>query len=169
MANASCHASYQHPQRLREGTYNIDVARFPLLLVATALRALKAKGRELWDRYDNGDNMLFREGDLREPARSGLLRELLQPRDTAPMAAAIVRALAFPLLLLLLLSWTRLRRQQAKPVLLAGLVVFLAALDAVITIDAVCRLAHRLAHPRPLTPLRRGRLARHRGPAHAPR
>jgi hypothetical protein len=33
------HPSYQHPQRLREGPYNIDVDRFPLLLVATALRA----------------------------------------------------------------------------------------------------------------------------------
>ena len=36
------HAYYQHPQRLREGTYSLEVDRFPLLLVATAMRALKA-------------------------------------------------------------------------------------------------------------------------------
>ena len=36
------HPNYQHPQRLREGTYSLEVDRFPLLLVATALRALKA-------------------------------------------------------------------------------------------------------------------------------
>ena len=35
------HPSYQHPQRLREGTYSPEVDRFPVLLVATALRALK--------------------------------------------------------------------------------------------------------------------------------
>ena len=86
------HASYQHPQRLRDGTYSIDVDRFPVLLVATALRALKAQGRALWERYDNGDNLLFREADLRDPAQSGLLRELLQCGDAAPLAAALVKA-----------------------------------------------------------------------------
>ncbi len=33
------HPSYQHPQRLREGTYSLDVDRFPLLVVAAALPA----------------------------------------------------------------------------------------------------------------------------------
>jgi hypothetical protein len=64
------HPCYQHPQRLREGTYSIEVDRFPLLLVATALRALKAGGKVLWDKYDNGDNLLFTETDLRDPAAS---------------------------------------------------------------------------------------------------
>src|SRR5262249_41116124 len=31
------HAAYQYPQRLREGTYSLEVDRFPLLLIATAL------------------------------------------------------------------------------------------------------------------------------------
>src|ERR1019366_553621 len=39
------HANYQHPQRVREGTYSAEVDRFPLLLIATALRALTVKGR----------------------------------------------------------------------------------------------------------------------------
>ena len=36
------HPAYQHPQRLREGTYSLDVDRFPLLLIATALRAWRS-------------------------------------------------------------------------------------------------------------------------------
>jgi WD40 repeat protein len=70
------HPNYQHPRRLREGIYGPEVDRFPLLVVATALRALAAGGRELWERYDNGDNLLFREVDLRSPDRSPLFTEL---------------------------------------------------------------------------------------------
>jgi WD40 repeat protein len=70
------HPSYQHPQRLREGTYGAEVDRFPLLLIATSLRCLEGSGRALWQRYDNGDNLLFREADLRAPEKSALWREL---------------------------------------------------------------------------------------------
>ena len=77
------HPNYQHPQRLRDQTYSIEVDRFPLLLVATSLRALKAKGKALWDKYDNGDNLLFKESDLREPGQSDLFRELPQLGDCA--------------------------------------------------------------------------------------
>jgi WD40 repeat protein len=83
------HPSYQHPQRLREGTYNIDVDRFPLLLVATALRALKAKGRALWEKYDNGDNILFKETDLLDPNQSALVQELLNLGDPPTTALLI--------------------------------------------------------------------------------
>jgi WD40 repeat protein len=70
------HPNYQHPQRLREGTYNPEVDRFPELVVATALRALALGGKALWQRYDNGDNLLFKEADLRAPASSALFGEL---------------------------------------------------------------------------------------------
>ena len=39
------HPAYQHPQRIREKTYSLEVDRFPLLLIATALRAVKVGGR----------------------------------------------------------------------------------------------------------------------------
>jgi hypothetical protein len=89
------HASYQHPQRLREGTYSLDVDRFPLLLVATALRALKVKGRALWQKYDNGDNMLFKEADLLAPTKSFLFLDLVRSTDamTATLADRLIRAL----------------------------------------------------------------------------
>ena len=86
------HANYQHPQRLREGTYSLEVDRFPLLLVATAMRALKAD-KGLWAKYDNGDNMLFKESDLAAPGRSELFEELSSlPDPGLVMLAAQVRA-----------------------------------------------------------------------------
>ncbi len=86
------HANYQHPRRLREGTYSLEVDRFPLLLVATAMRALKAD-KGLWAKYDNGDNMLFKESDLAAPGRSELFEELSSlPDPGLVMLAAQVRA-----------------------------------------------------------------------------
>ncbi len=70
------HPHYQHPQRLREGFYHPDMDRFSLLLISTALRALTVAGKALWERYDNGENLLFREADFRIPSSSPLLREL---------------------------------------------------------------------------------------------
>src|SRR3954454_6139725 len=66
------HPAYQHPQRLREGTYSVEVDRFPHLVIYTALRALMVGGRYLWNKYDNGDNLLFRQQDLEAPDQSPL-------------------------------------------------------------------------------------------------
>jgi len=86
------HANYQHPRRLREGTYSLEVDRFPLLLVATAMRALKAD-KSLWAKYDNGDNLLFKESDLADPNRSELFQELSSLPDAGlVMLAAQMRA-----------------------------------------------------------------------------
>ena len=70
------HPNYQHPQRLQRGTYTCDVDRLPLLAIACALRSLVVGGKSLWDRYDNGDNMLFTEADLKAPEKSALFKEL---------------------------------------------------------------------------------------------
>jgi hypothetical protein len=75
------HPAYQHPQRLREGTYGPEVDRFPVLVIYCAIRALAVGGRALWDRYDNGDNLLFQEQDLRGPRESGLFWELVRLND----------------------------------------------------------------------------------------
>jgi hypothetical protein len=72
------HPAYQHPQRLREATYSADVDRFPLLVVFVGIRALMVGGRALWDRFDNGDNLLFRRQDLAVPTKSALFAELLK-------------------------------------------------------------------------------------------
>jgi WD40 repeat protein len=80
------HPAYQHPQRAGDSTYNDAVDRFPLLLIATALSCLKIGGRTLWDKYDNSDNLLFRESDLLRPVKSPLFYELLKLSDPVPQA-----------------------------------------------------------------------------------
>jgi WD40 repeat protein len=77
------HPAYQHPQRLRQGTYCPELDHVPLLAIACALRCLAAGGKALWDRYDNGDNLLFREADLRQPGQSVLFKELWTLPDAA--------------------------------------------------------------------------------------
>jgi hypothetical protein len=85
------HPAFQHPERLRSGAYNQEVDRFALLTIATALRCLTVGGRVLWERYDNGDNLLFRSTDLQAPAESPLFQELLAIGD--PQAQTLVKEL----------------------------------------------------------------------------
>src|SRR5262249_51186303 len=72
------HRNYNHPQRVWQGAYDADADRFPLLVLYTALRALAAEGRSLWERFGGEDNLLFREQDFEEPGGSALFRALWQ-------------------------------------------------------------------------------------------
>jgi formylglycine-generating enzyme required for sulfatase activity len=87
------HPAYQHPQRLREGTYNAEVDRFSHLTIYTAIRCLMLGRSQLWQRSNNGDNLLFREADFKQPATSDLFGALWELRD------ADLRALAGRLIL----------------------------------------------------------------------
>jgi hypothetical protein len=93
------HPAYQHPQRLREGIYSEEVDRFPLLLTYTAIRALIVTGRALWDRYENGDNLLFQKQDLEAPTHSPLFAELLKLDDSQVrrLAEKLIDAVRQPL------------------------------------------------------------------------
>src|SRR5204863_8121339 len=75
------HPAYQHPQRLRDGTYNLEVDRFPHLVIYTALRGLIVGSRYLWNKFDNGDNLLFRQQDLERPDDSAVFKELSKLKD----------------------------------------------------------------------------------------
>jgi hypothetical protein len=94
----SGHPAYRHPRR-REGAYGPEVDRFPLLLIYCAIRALRTGGRALWERYDNGDNLLFRERDLRDPPASPLFRDLvgLGDPEVRRLADCLSRAAYKPL------------------------------------------------------------------------
>jgi WD40 repeat protein len=70
------HPAYQHPARLRDKVYSADVDRFPHLVIGCALRALAVAGKPLFDQFDNGDNLLFRETDFAHPEKSKLFRAL---------------------------------------------------------------------------------------------
>jgi formylglycine-generating enzyme required for sulfatase activity len=75
------HRAYQHPQRLREGIYSAAVDRFSHLAIYCAIHCLLAGGRGLWDRYDNQDNLLFREPDFTAPGESELFQRLWAVKD----------------------------------------------------------------------------------------
>jgi N-acetylneuraminic acid mutarotase len=75
------HPAYQHPQRLREGIYSLEVDRFSNLVIYTALRALVVGGNGLWGKYDNGDNLLFKQADFEAPGKSAVFHELMQSPD----------------------------------------------------------------------------------------
>ena len=75
------HPAYQHPQRAREGIYSGEVDRFSHLVIYTAVQCLLAHPQELWARFDNGDNLLFRDADFQRPGESALLRALWEMGD----------------------------------------------------------------------------------------
>jgi hypothetical protein len=93
------HPAFQHPQRIREGIYSAEVDRFSHLVIYLAIQALADGGQPLWDRFDNGDNLLFRESDFASPETSELLQDLWrQPDpDTHALAGRLVLACKGPL------------------------------------------------------------------------
>ena len=93
------HPSFQHPQRLREGIYSLEVDRFSHLVIYTALLSLSVAGRSLWEKYDNGDNLLFKSADFEAPAKSALFGELLQLDDAGVrrLAEQLMQAISKPL------------------------------------------------------------------------
>ena len=98
-ANEVGHPAYQHPQRLQLSTYSAEVDRLPLLAITCALRSLAVGGKSLWDRYDNGDNLLFREADLKAPDKSALFKELQDRSDLQgrTLVQELHKALRLPL------------------------------------------------------------------------
>ncbi len=86
------HPSFQHPARAATRAYSPDLDRFPHLAVATALRGLAVGGSPLWEKYDNGDNLLFTEDDFKNPAASAVMADLW--KTDAPAVQALVGRLA---------------------------------------------------------------------------
>jgi formylglycine-generating enzyme required for sulfatase activity len=93
------HPAYQHPQRLREGTYSFEVDRFSHLAVYCAVRCLKVGRQGLWDRFNNDDNLLFREADFRNPGKSELFQLLwgLPDRDARALVGRLALACGMPI------------------------------------------------------------------------
>ena len=91
-SNEVGHPAFQHPQRRREGIYSADVDRFSHLAIYTAIRSLTVGGEGLWKRFNNQENLLFREEDFEKPGSSDLFRTLWELPDNG--AHALVGRLA---------------------------------------------------------------------------
>jgi formylglycine-generating enzyme required for sulfatase activity len=75
------HPNYQHPARLLQGVYNLHVDRFSHLLIFSAVQCLVAGNRDLWKRFNNDENLLFRQRDFQDPGQSQLFRDLWATND----------------------------------------------------------------------------------------
>jgi len=74
------HPNYQHPKR-GDDPFHGDIDRFSHLVIYTALRSLAVADSTLWARYEDDDNLLFKEQDFKEPRTSELFKELWKLPD----------------------------------------------------------------------------------------
>ena len=77
------HPAYQHPQRVTQGGYGLEVDRFSHLVIYTTLHCLIVDGRELWGQYYDGDRLLVGPPDLAEPENSLVFKRLWALPDEA--------------------------------------------------------------------------------------
>ena len=93
------HPAFQHPQRSRAGIYSAEVDRFSNLAIYSAIHCLTVGRQELWDRFDNSDNLLFREEDFQDPANSEVFHTLweLPDEDSRSLAGRLILACTKPL------------------------------------------------------------------------
>jgi serine/threonine protein kinase len=73
------HPDYQSPQRT-EKDFDLGVDEFSGNVIQMSIRALSLKP-ELWKKYNNGDNLLFRRGDYLDPKASKLIAEIFKLGD----------------------------------------------------------------------------------------
>ena len=81
------HRNYQHPDRT-DADFGPALDRFAGLVIYTALRACAARP-SLWDRYDTGENLLFRDADFYNPDQSPLFDELAEMEATASLVEGL--------------------------------------------------------------------------------
>lgn len=75
-SNEIGHPNYQHPLR-NEGDSNKTIDRFSTIVIYLGLVALESKP-QMWDKYNQGENILFRKNDFLNPGGSELLIEMNQ-------------------------------------------------------------------------------------------
>lgn len=81
------HRNYQHPDRT-DADFGPDIDRFSALVIYTALRACAVRP-ELWEQYDTGENLLFRDADFYAPDESPLFEALAQTEPLGDLGEAL--------------------------------------------------------------------------------
>ncbi|MCL1933860.1 MAG: hypothetical protein FWF53_08655 [Candidatus Azobacteroides sp.] len=69
------HPNYQHPKR-SASQYNKDIDRFSEVVIYLGLKAISINPN-LWQKYDNSENILFKNQDFINPQQSLLIKDLL--------------------------------------------------------------------------------------------
>ena len=73
------HRNYQHPGRTGRD-YDTNIDNFPALVIHLSLSAV-GRDPSLWDRFHNGDNLLFTKGDFARPGATPLWSALAGSPD----------------------------------------------------------------------------------------
>ena len=84
------HRNYQHPDRT-EDDFGPHLDRFAGLVIYTALQACIHRA-DLWERYDTGENMLFRAADFYDPESSTLFQDLGEIETLESVVESLQRA-----------------------------------------------------------------------------
>mgnify|MGYP000229167958 CR=1 FL=1 len=84
------HRNYQHPDRT-ERDFGPALDRFAGLVIYTAIQATRIRPA-LWERFDTGENLLFRDSDFYEPEQSPLVQVLGDTEAMAPLMAHLETA-----------------------------------------------------------------------------
>lgn len=84
------HRNYQHPDRT-ERDFGPALDRFAGLVIYTAIQATRVRPA-LWDRFDTGENLLFRDSDFYEPEQSPLVQVLGDTEAIAPLVSHLETA-----------------------------------------------------------------------------
>lgn len=81
------HVNYQHPQRT-SSHFNKDIDRFASIVIYTALKAISLNPG-LWKKYDNGENLLFKQTDFANLSSSQLIHDLYSIPEVRPLVDKI--------------------------------------------------------------------------------
>ncbi len=73
-ANETGHPDFQDPRRTQKD-FNADIDGFSDAVIHIAIGALRQEP-SLWEKYNNGDNLLFRREDFLNPESSSLITDL---------------------------------------------------------------------------------------------
>ena len=81
------HRNYQHPDRT-DADFGPSLDRFAGGVIYTALRACAVRP-ELWERFDTGENLLFRDADFYAPDESPLFEALANTEAVRSLTEAL--------------------------------------------------------------------------------
>ncbi len=73
-SNETGHQDFQNPGRTQRD-FHVDIDEFSAAVIQIAISALR-RDRSLWEKYNNGDNLLFRRRDFVDPQSSPLMADL---------------------------------------------------------------------------------------------
>jgi hypothetical protein len=82
------HVNYQHPSR-SANHFNKDIDRFASIVIYTALKTISLNPT-IWKKYDNGENMLFKQSDFSDLSSSPLVHDLLSLPEVKPLMERLV-------------------------------------------------------------------------------